>query len=134
VNCSKTGEKLRRFHAQPPVLIRPLLSVAAVALLPSVCQLALTCLLSDPARACTNAIVKRHESDDAISKQALLYMDNSKDERIAARRLRIQQKLAMKHGTGGAGAPGAAIIMRKEADVRIGKLILNRMLNESSRG
>ncbi len=115
-------------------------ALLAVALLPSV-QLALTCLgppqrSLSPAKACTNIMVQKHESDEAISKQALslLFMDNSKDERIAARRLRIQQKLAMKHGTDGAGAPGAAIIMRKEADVRIGKLVLKRMVNECSRG
>ena len=52
-------------------------------------------------------------------------MDNSKDERIAARRLRIQQKLAMKQGAGAAGAAGSAIIMRKDADVRIGTFVAN---------
>ncbi len=53
------------------------------------------------------------------------FMDNSKEERIAARRLRIQQKLAMKQGPGAAGAAGAAIIMRKDADVRIGTFVSN---------
>jgi hypothetical protein len=53
------------------------------------------------------------------------FMDNSKEERIAARRLRIQQKLAMKQGSGAAGAAGAAIIMRKDADVRIGTFVSN---------
>jgi hypothetical protein len=48
-------------------------------------------------------------------------MDNSKEERIAARRLRIQQKLAMKHGAGSSGLRGAAITMEEKADVRIGK-------------
>ena len=48
-------------------------------------------------------------------------MDASKEERISGRRLRIQQKLAMKQGDGAAGATGAAIIMHEKTDVRIGK-------------
>jgi hypothetical protein len=48
-------------------------------------------------------------------------MDSSKDERIAARRLRIQQKLAMRQGAGAAGSAGAAMIIHEKADVRIGE-------------
>ncbi len=47
-------------------------------------------------------------------------MDHSKEERIAARRLRIQQKLAMKQGAGTAGSR-AAIIVEEKAVVRIGE-------------
>ena len=47
-------------------------------------------------------------------------MDHSKEERIAARRLRIQQKLAMKQGAGTAGSR-AAIITEEKAVVRIGE-------------
>jgi hypothetical protein len=48
-------------------------------------------------------------------------MDHSKEERIAARRLRIQQKLAMKQGVGASGSTGTAMMMQHEkADVRIG--------------
>ncbi len=48
-------------------------------------------------------------------------MDNSKDERIAARRLRIQQKLAAKQGASASGSTGAAMIVHEKTDVRIGK-------------
>jgi len=48
-------------------------------------------------------------------------MNASKEDRIAARRLRIQQKLAMKQGEGAAGSTGAAITMHEKTDVRIGK-------------
>jgi hypothetical protein len=48
-------------------------------------------------------------------------MDHSREERIAARRLRIQQKLAMKQGAGAAGSRGAAITMEEKAVVRIGE-------------
>ena len=48
-------------------------------------------------------------------------MDSSKEERIAARRLRIQQKLAMKHGAGSSGLRGAVITLEEKADVRIGE-------------
>ncbi len=49
-------------------------------------------------------------------------MDTSKEERIAARRLRIQQKLAARQGAGTAGSTGAAMIIHEKADVRIGEL------------
>jgi hypothetical protein len=49
-------------------------------------------------------------------------MDSSKEERIAARRLRIQQKLAMKQGSGAAGSR-AAIAIEEKAVVRIGNCI-----------
>ena len=48
-------------------------------------------------------------------------MESSKEERIAARRLRIQQKLAMKHGAGSSGLRGAVITLEEKADVRIGE-------------
>jgi hypothetical protein len=50
-------------------------------------------------------------------------MDTSKDERIAARRLRIQQKLATKQGAGASGSTGAAMIIHEKTDVRIGELL-----------
>ena len=53
-------------------------------------------------------------------------MDASKEERISGRRLRIQQKLAMKQGDGAAGSTGAAIIMHEKTDVRIGKCTRSR--------
>ena len=64
--------------------------------------------------------IGRTDHEQSILQQR---MDTSKDERIAARRLRIQQKLATKQGSGAAGSTGAAMIIHEKTDVRIGELL-----------
>ena len=76
-------------------------------------------------RSSKNGMQKRHLTTSSC---LILHnrMDASKEERISGRRLRIQQKLAMKQGDGAAGSTGAAIIMHEKTDVRIGKCARSR--------